>query len=33
MFAAIAKAGNIPLVVIENVLNLRTPLTELFAGN
>ena len=33
MFAGIAKAGNIPLVVIDNVLNLKQPLTELFAGN
>ena len=31
-FAEIAKAGNIPLVVIDNVLNLRGPLQELFAG-
>jgi hypothetical protein len=31
-FAEIAKAGNIPLVVIDNVLNLKGPLQELFAG-
>ena len=32
MFAGIAKTGNIPLVVIDNVLNLKAPLQELFAG-
>jgi Domain of unknown function (DUF6305) len=32
MFAGIAKAGNIPLTVIENVSNLRQPLQALFAG-
>jgi hypothetical protein len=32
LFAGIAKAGNIPLVVIDNVINLRQPLQELFAG-
>ena len=32
IFAGIAKAGNIPLVVIDNVLNLKQPLQELFAG-
>jgi hypothetical protein len=32
MFAGIAKAGNIPLVVIDNVLELKAPLQELFAG-
>jgi Domain of unknown function (DUF6305) len=32
MFAGIAKAGNIPLVVIDNVTNLRQPLQALFAG-
>ena len=31
-FAEIAKAGKIPLVVIDNVLNLKGPLQELFAG-
>ena len=31
-FAGISKAGNIPLVVIDNVLNLKGPLQELFAG-
>ena len=31
-FAEIAKAGHIPLVVIDNVLNLKGPLQELFAG-
>jgi len=31
-FAGIAKAGGIPLVVIDNVINLRKPLQELFAG-
>jgi len=33
MFAGIAKTGNVPLVVIDNVLNLKQPLTDLFAGN
>jgi hypothetical protein len=33
MFANIAKAGNIPLTTIENVINLRQPLQELFAGS
>jgi hypothetical protein len=32
MFAEIAKAGNIPLTVIDNVINLRKPLQEMFAG-
>jgi hypothetical protein len=32
MFAGIAKAGNIPLTVIDNVINLRKPLQEMFAG-
>jgi hypothetical protein len=32
MFAGIAKAGTIPLIVIENVLELKAPLQELFAG-
>lgn len=32
MFAGIAKEGNIPLTVIDNVINLRKPLQELFAG-
>jgi hypothetical protein len=32
MFAAIAKAGDIPLTVIDNVINLRKPLQEMFAG-
>ena len=32
MFAGIAKAGNIPLTVIDNVLSLRKPLQEMFAG-
>jgi ABC-type sugar transport system substrate-binding protein len=31
-FAEIAKANKIPVVVIDNVLNLRGPLQELFAG-
>jgi Domain of unknown function (DUF6305) len=31
-FARIAKDGNIPLVVIDNVINLRPKLQELFAG-
>ena len=31
-FAEIAKAGKIPVVVIDNVLNLKGPLQELFAG-
>src|SRR6267154_1387028 len=31
-FAEIAKAGKIPLAVIGNVLNLKEPLTALFAG-
>ena len=33
MFASIAKAGKIPLTSIENVINLRQPLQELFAGS
>jgi hypothetical protein len=32
MFAGIAKKGNIPLVVIDNVINLKQPLQDLFAG-
>ena len=32
MFAGIAKSGNIPLTVIDNVINLRKPLQEMFAG-
>jgi predicted nuclease of predicted toxin-antitoxin system len=32
LFAGIAKAGNIPLVTIDNVLNLKAPLQDLFAG-
>ena len=32
MFAGIAKTGNIPLAVIDNVINLRKPLQEMFAG-
>jgi hypothetical protein len=32
MFAGIAKAGHIPLATIDNVLNLKQPLQELFAG-
>jgi hypothetical protein len=32
MFAGIAKAGNIPLTVIDNVINLRKPLQDMFAG-
>ena len=32
MFAGIAKTGNIPLIVIDNVINLRKPLQEMFAG-
>ena len=32
LFARIAKAGHIPLVVIENVLDLKQPLAELLAG-
>jgi len=32
MFAGIAKTGNIPLTVIDNVINLRKPLQEMFAG-
>jgi uncharacterized protein DUF6305 len=32
MFASIAKDGKIPLTVIDNVINLRKPLQELFAG-
>ena len=32
MFAGIAKDGKIPLTVIDNVINLRKPLQELFAG-
>lgn len=32
MFAGIAKAGDIPLVVIDNVLELKGPLQEMFAG-
>ena len=32
IFAGFAKAGNIPLTVIDNVLDLRGPLQELFAG-
>ena len=33
MFANIAKAGKIPLTSVENVINLRGPLQELFAGS
>jgi Domain of unknown function (DUF6305) len=33
LFAGIAKAGNIPVVTIDNVINLRQPLQELFAGS
>jgi hypothetical protein len=32
LFAGIAKAGNIPLLTIDNVLNLKGPLQDLFAG-
>jgi hypothetical protein len=32
LFAGIAKAGNIPLVIVDNVINLRQPLQALFAG-
>ncbi len=32
MFAGIAKAGKIPVVTVDNVLNLKQPLQELFAG-
>src|SRR5712691_8096654 len=32
MFAGIANAGKIPLVTVDNVLNLKQPLQELFAG-
>jgi hypothetical protein len=32
LFARIAKAGNIPLVSIDNVINLKEPLQALFAG-
>jgi hypothetical protein len=32
MFAGIAKAGNIPLLTIDNVINLRQPLQQMFAG-
>jgi hypothetical protein len=32
VFAAIAKKANIPLIVVDNVINLRQPLQELFAG-
>jgi len=32
MFAGIAKDAKIPLTVIDNVINLRKPLQELFAG-
>jgi hypothetical protein len=33
MFTNIAKAGKIPLTSVENVINLRGPLQELFAGS
>ena len=33
LFAGIAKAGNIPVVTIDNVINLRQALQELFAGS
>ena len=32
LFAGIAKTNNIPLLVIDNVQNLKQPLQELFAG-
>jgi hypothetical protein len=32
MFATIAKTGKIPLVIVDNVINLKQPLQELFAG-
>jgi hypothetical protein len=32
LFAGIAKMNNIPLLVIDNVQNLKQPLQELFAG-
>ena len=32
LFAGIAKKGNIPLVVVDNVINLKQPLQDLFAG-
>src|SRR5882672_1317600 len=33
LFAKIAKAGHIPLVIVDNVINLKAPLAELFAGS
>jgi hypothetical protein len=32
IFAGIAKAGNIPLSMIDTVINLRAPLQQMFAG-
>jgi len=32
VFATIAKTGKIPLVIVDNVINLKQPLQELFAG-
>ena len=32
LFAGIAKAGNIPVITIDNVLNLKQPVADLFAG-
>jgi hypothetical protein len=33
LFAGIAKANNIPLITIDNVLNLKAPLQDLLAGS
>ena len=32
MFAKIAKAGNIPLTVIDSVIELKDPLKDMFGG-
>jgi hypothetical protein len=33
MFAGIAKTGNIPLTTIDNIINLRPVLQQMFAGS